>query len=170
MAAPDALSAILQELCMYTLMVILCVLYVTQHIVVTVVYSYALAGDELHKAPDVDREEATRRKAENTRRQALNIAPANFRPRPELGTDEVALQIVKSTLDKATTDASCKRAIGTSKHMCCETRVYTPSGIVSIHSIPTSMHPLCHAIAESVHNRCFCSLHCLFVMHLSILG
>lgn len=75
----------------------------------------AYTGDELHKAPDVKQEDATRRKSENARRTALDIAPANYRPRPELGTDAVAEKVVRKALDKAKTDKACRKVIGSSK-------------------------------------------------------
>lgn len=70
--------------------------------------------DALHKAPDVQVEDAARRKTENKRRSALDIAPANYRPRPELGGDAVSEKMVITALEGATTTAACKRVIGAS--------------------------------------------------------
>lgn len=69
----------------------------------------------MHKAPDVKLEDASRRKTENARRVALDISPANYRPRPELGTDAVAEKAVDTSLKQAKTDQACRRSVGSSK-------------------------------------------------------
>lgn len=58
-------------------------------------------------------EDASRRKTENKRRAALNIASANYRPRPELGGVKVNMNLVKTALKEAATTPACKKAIGT---------------------------------------------------------
>ena len=67
----------------------------------------------MHKADDVKVEDASRRKTENKRRAALNIASANYRPRPELGGVVVNRELVKTALKEATTTPACRKAIGT---------------------------------------------------------
>lgn len=86
--------------------------------------SAASIGDELHKAPDVKLEDASRRKTENARRTSLDISPANYRPRPELGTDAVAGKAVHTSLTKATTDLACRKSVG-SGEWCMITSSYT---------------------------------------------
>lgn len=67
----------------------------------------------LTEAAAVKDQEALRQKMENSRRQAMDISTANMRPRPDLGGDDVNINIVKRTLDAAHTDKQCISAFET---------------------------------------------------------
>lgn len=76
----------------------------------------AVAADErLSQSPVIQVEEKTRQKSENTRRAAMNISVANMRPRPELATTAVQLQLIRAVLTAAKTTGDCTRAIGMRK-------------------------------------------------------
>jgi hypothetical protein len=70
------------------------------------------ADERLSQSRIIQTEEKTRQKSENSRRAAMNISVANMRPRPELATTAVQLQLIRATLSAVKTTADCTRAIG----------------------------------------------------------
>jgi hypothetical protein len=74
-----------------------------------------MAGERLSQARAIQNEINIRTKSENSRRAAMNIPVANMKPRPELATTDVQIQLIRAVLGAAKNSRDTQRAIGIRK-------------------------------------------------------